>query len=514
MKNAISSTARIVAMGKYLVALASCPDKPADGDISTSKDRTTSPRKRHLHILYLLNDLLHHTKYHLQSTAAYSTLSYSLESYLVELSRVASAYGPERYPNHHRKIQDLLGLWNQKDYYELSFINKLRETVANSAALGEVGSSRPANGAPEDEAIETSTGKKGAPFIMPASHGDLSTPYYDLPAGNLLPHIIPNSTVPINPQQVKPLQFVPRPADEALTRALMNFMQDVESLDMTIRNDEEGIEIDIDELGQPMIRNVETGELVRGEGYYGWSKAFCERMKRRRDGKDTIGDSTGRGDSMDRSPSLRKRRRYSSSGSSRRSYPNSRSISRSPRLRSRSRSPSRQRSSSYSPPPVVSSTQQQQPVPTQDVPPSLPPPSQASSYPLPVQFPQDHAQGFPFGSGGLPIPPPPPNYNGPWPPPPPPLPQGGGSLPQGSLLPNFPPFMPPPLSSPSGPRGFSNSGLPPLPQGLTKPQSQLPGSPAGWALQQHGVYPASAAQAPYNGHYPSGRGRGRGGGWG
>ena len=495
------------------MALASCPDKPADGATTKSKDRTPSSRKRHLHILFLLNDLLHHTKYHLQSTSAYSTLSYNLESYLVELLRAASAYGLEKYPNHHRKIQDLLGLWNQKDYYELSFINKLRVTVANSAALGQVGVSRPANGAPEDEATETLTGKKGALFIMPASHGDLSTPYYDLPAGNLLPHIIPNSTVSIDPQQVKPLQFVPRPADETLTRALKDFMQNVESLDMPTGNDDEGVEIDIDELGQPMIRDVETGGLVRGEGYYGWSKAFCEKMKRGWNGEDTIGVSTERGDSMNRSPSPRKRRRHSFSGSSRRSYPSSRSISRSLRLRSRSRSPSRQRSSSYSPPPVVSSSQQRQPIATHDVPPSLPPPLHASSYPLPVQFAHDLALGFPLVPGGLPMPPPPPNYNGPWPPPPPPPPQARGSL-QGSLYPNFPPFLPPSLSSPSGPRAFSNSSLPPLPQGMTNPQGQMPGSPAAWALQQHGGCPASVAQEPYNGNYPSGRGRGRGGGWG
>ena len=454
-----------------------------------TRNPRSSPQKKQLHILYLLNDLLHHTKYHAESSSAYSTLSNSLESYLVDLFGAVSTYESERYSNHHKKVQDLLGLWDHKGYYQSPYINKLREIAASSAALGGSEGSKPANGAPEEELIETYTGKKDAPYIMPASHGDPSTPYYDLPAGNLLPHIIPNSTVPINPQQVKPLRFDVRPAEESLMRAVKNFMKDIDSLDIPIGNDEEHIECDIDELGQPMIRDEETGELVRGEGYYGWSKTFCEKMKMRRDGMEIVGESTRRIDDMDRSSSPRKRRRYSPSGSSRRSYSSSRSISRSPRRGSHSKSPSRQRSSSYSPPPVLSAPQQQQPKLTHNVPPPPPPPSQASSYPLPVPFPPDLARGFPLGPGGLPIPPPPPNYKGPWPPPPPPLPPSGVPLPHGGLYPNFPLIPPSSSSPPLGARGFSNSTPPPLPQVATGSQGQTLSNSSGWGARQNSEIP-------------------------
>ena len=469
-----------------------------------------------MHILYLLNDLLHHARYHVDSSSAYSTLSGTLQSYIVDLFGVITTYDREIYPNHHRKIEDLVRLWDENGYYQVSYINKLRETIASSASLGDPEASKPGNGVPQDELIETltstSTVKKDVPYIMPASHGDPSTPYYDLPAGNLLPHIIPNSTVSIDPQQVKPLQFVTRPADDNLMRAVKDFMKDIESLDNPMGNDDEGIQVDIDELGQPTIRDEGTGELVRGEGYYGWSKAFCEKMKRRRDGTEVVDETNVRSDSMGRSPSPQERRRYSSSGSSRRSYPSSDSISRSPRLRSRSRSPSRQRPSSYSPPPVLPSSRQQQPIHTTIVPPSLPPPSQPSPPSLPLPFLQDLARGFPLGPDGLPIPPSPPNYKGPWPPPPPPLPQGGGPLPQGNLYPSFPSFVPPPPRA--GPGGFSSSGSPPLPHVMTGPQGQMTGNSGGWGPQQHSGYPAYTDQAPYNGYHPGGRGRGPRGGWG
>ncbi len=494
------------------MALASSLEKTANKDNSTSKEKILSPRRRQVHILYLLNDLLHHIKYHAVPSTAYSTLSSNLQSYLVDLVGAASTYDPERYPNHHEKIQDLLRLWDQKGYYQSSYINKLRVAVANSASLGDSWRPKPVNGGQDDEFIETSTGKQDAPYIMPASHGEFSTPYYDLPAGNLLPHIIPNSTVPINPQQVKPLQFNARPADESLIMAVKSFMKEVDSFTTTIGSDEEGIGMDIDELGQPIIRNEENGEFIRGEGYYGWSKAFCVRMKRRHDGTEISDESARRSDSIDRSTSPRKRRRYSSSGSSRRSYSSSRSVSRSPRHRSRTRSPFRQRSSSYSPPPVVASPQEPRPMSTATIASSLPPQSQTSSRPLPTPLPHDLTRGFPLGPGGLPIPPPPPNYRGPWPPPPPPLPPGRGPLPQGNSLLNFPPFVPPPLPPPIGPGGLSSGGPPPLPYAMTGPHAQIPHSSGGWGPQQNRGYPASATQPPYSGQYPSGRGRGHRGG--
>lgn len=278
---------------------------------------------------------------------------------------------------------------------------------------------------------------------MPSSHGDPSTPYYDLPAGNLVPHIIPNSTVPLRPESIKPLQFLAGPADEKLVTALKVFMKDVDQIyepgKPQPQNDDEVV--DIDELGQPVIRDTVTGEILNGETYYGWSRTFCEQMKKR----NTKGADRSRSRSWSRSASGSRsppvRRRYSGSPYS----DDSLSRSRSPGSRrgglggqsySRSRSPPRRpspsRERSYSPPAPSAQKSFPPPYKRKEFPSAAPPPPPGIPPPPPMN--QHH-----FAPGSAPPPPPsmhnagmmphssapplpPPNYQGPWPPPPPPMP--------------------------------------------------------------------------------------------
>lgn len=196
-------------------------------------------------------------------------------------------------------------------------------------------------------------------------------------------------------------------------------------------SEEETGSSEIDELGQITIRD-EAGDIA-GDTYYGWSQAFCERMKRRRKG-------LGGDDSQHRSPSSqsssrspKKRRRYSDS-----------ERSQSP---SRSRSPPRFRAAS--PPNARKDQGRGQPAQVfrafkgdQHGPPP-PRPSLRPNMPSnPVLF-----QAPPLGPDGLPIPPrPPANWNGPWPPPPPNV---GVSFPPSHLHRNinFLPAPPPPPPS-------------------------------------------------------------------
>ena len=182
-----------------------------------------------MHILYLLNDLFHHTKYHLDSTAAFATLSGSCQPYIVELLGYAASYDREKNPKHHRRLDDLLDIWAEHGYYGADYVNKLREVVKNAALSGPVKASIGVEENNTDVANQKLVGKD-VPFVMPSSHGDPSTPYYDLPAGNLVPHIIPNSTVPLRPESIKPLQFLAGPADEKLVTALKVFMKDVDQI--------------------------------------------------------------------------------------------------------------------------------------------------------------------------------------------------------------------------------------------------------------------------------------------
>ena len=469
LRNIISSAARITTFGKYLMVLSVPLETFGEEKTLKSDDQSRrGSRRKQLRILYLLNDVLHHSKYHLESPLPHSILTTSLRSYLIDLTRIASAYNVKKFKNHHKKIQELLNLWTERDYFDPPYIQKLRETVASSLSSRCIGSPKYSSQVHEGSNNQT----VNAPYIMPSSHGDISTPYYDLPAGNMMPHIIPNLANPINPQYMKPLQFVSGAAEGTLVIALKEFLKDVNQNEKQPNGDEN--RWDIDELGSVVIRDAMTGDLLQGEGYYGWSRVFCEKMKRRHKAPGNSVQLIGkiRRDEERRSP--RKRRRYSSSESSRgwdrgrsrsptpsrsnlaepkrfshyeiNTEPRSRSgsvsrdkwsIKNTKQLRYRARSPIRSRSvstsssNSYSPPPNVPVLNQHQsstmlplppPIPSgQDMPGLSPPP-----------FLQTFHPDFPLTSGGLPIPPPPPNYRGPWPPPPPPPP----SLAQHSNLPS------------------------------------------------------------------------------
>lgn len=536
-------------------------------DVLPDKHHQPSARRKQLHILYLLNDLLHHTKYHLASSSSYSTLTGTIQSHLVDLVGSAAASDPEAFPKHHGRIKQLLDLWEANGYYQPSYVQKLRETVNNAAKLGYfgVGTIGLQLGATVGAQLHPSRVSKDTPYVMPATHGDPSAPYYDLPAGNMMPHIIPSSTTPINPQLLKPLQFVAGPADETLVIAVKDFMKDVEALFGTEEEHDGTPAIDIDQLGQPILHDEISGDPIGGEGYYGWSKQFCKNMKRR--GEDPHAAPRGRlrSDSMGRSTSPRKRRRYSYSNSSRsrsrgrsraRSSPSSgppgdrswrrssvtrsrrRSYTRSgspPRVKSHSRPDgllnrhshshsrprSRSRSRSYSPPQYTLPRQHQ--TTSASIPPPPPPFAQGPSPPLHLPFPSPFTQCFHLSPGGMPIPPPPPpNYTGPWPPPPPPLTHRADALSQGHPFSAFAAFVPPP-PPPTGPRTHQHPGpapMPAMPPGYHHPCLDVA---TNWAkpTQQpssvSGAYENSTTpdtQSPYsNGHAQGCRGRGKRGGW-
>lgn len=421
--------------------------------------REPSVRRKRLHILYLVNDLLYHAKFRVKD----ASICGKLQPILMNLLGSAASF--TNCPKHQRKIVDLLALWEEKGYYSKDYVEKLREAVKNASELGS--HMEGSNGASAGiESGSAARNAKTAPFVMPAMHGDPSTPWFDLPAANLMPHIEPNSTRPIKPEMIKPLQLVAGPADASLVNAVKSLLDDVQKIFGGGDQDEKAT-WDIDQLGQPIILDEITGDILEGEGYYGWSHGFCEKIKRRRKGLDKP-DQEDRGrqsQSRSRSRSLSlspigKRRRYSDSGSesnprrsnARRRYSSSRSRSRSPEQRPGfSRQRSRSRSYSASPRRSRSPPQRTEPRSTAEtgVPPRAPLDSRAGApqfpqppFPIPNpaafqgQFPQPPPPPFNMGqnqtygwNNAPPPPPPPPNYphaspnpSGQWPPPPPPGP--------------------------------------------------------------------------------------------
>lgn len=439
LSNILPSSKRVGILGRYLVSLSKAlsVSKTTNGDNS---NRGRGDIRRRLHILYLLNDFLHHAKYHGPSPSQFYSLSSAIQPFIADLVRPAG--GGSR-PRTRTRIVKLLQVWEEEDYFDKAFVGRVREV-----ALKETSDPGPDKSVAVDRAADA----KEQSYLMPASHGDPSIPYYDLPAGNMMPHIMPNESVPIRSADFRALQLSAGPADETLVIALKDFMAaagEIEHASGEMWGRDDYVE-DMDELGQPLSRD-QTGELRTGRTYYGWSYDFCDRMKSRNAKKEL---RRGRGSSLSssrsRSRSGRKKGRYSDSSRSRSSSPYARSRSRNQLRQShlgngrrddRSSSGgeygegrSRSRSRSYSPSfePTLISEQLQSSTrpgefhhdPSQDGrPPFHPHGAGVSMNPPNAEFPIYPFPPFMQNHGSGPVPPPrPANYAGPWPPPPPPLP--------------------------------------------------------------------------------------------
>ncbi|KAK3297004.1 uncharacterized protein B0H64DRAFT_115487 [Chaetomium fimeti] len=320
LSNLVPSSARIAPFGKYLVALSKSFGGEKDAAVGgLRRGRVPSAKRRRLHVLYILNDILYHAKHRNRDEAFAQTL----EPTLPTLVRSAAAFN--NCPKHIRKIRDLIGLWEENGYFSRAFVQQLRAAIDE----GPLSSEEDKNGNDGDySASAVAKAAKTAPWVLPATHGDPSTLWYDLPAGNWLPVLEPNSTRPMNPSMIKPLVLSQGPADKSLVAAVKNLLVDIDKIyGKEVNHDEPPP--NVSRLGERVEIDEITGEVVDGDTYYGWSRAFCEKMKRRRH---------GRGGPRDRSDGERGRTRSS------RSYTRSESRSRS-RHRHRSelssRSPAR-----------------------------------------------------------------------------------------------------------------------------------------------------------------------------
>lgn len=354
-----SSPSRTAALAKFLSALANTQ--------TDTQPKKPSSKRRRLHILYIISDTLHHTAVRQQSKGFAENLASSIPK-LISLAADFSNCS-----KHILKLEGLIDLWLQAKYFPdsttLLFRNALEGNVAEVA-----GTSAP---------VDTFKLAKDVPFNLPSAHGDASVPWYDLPASTWLPHITPNSTKPMYPDMMRPIQMAAGPAEKTLVSAVQLLLKNAERLYSRDGSGEDKSNItNVNELGERVVLDAVDGEVIDGDTYYGWSRAFCQRMTTR--SKGPVGDDRGR--SLSRSLSRpsqsyspqRKRRRSSSSRRSRDSRRSSPDYGRKrPRSysRSRSRSPDRGQPGQGMQPPL---------------PPPLPPPPMNGAWQHPPPIPFSH----------------------------------------------------------------------------------------------------------------------------
>lgn len=328
----IPSRTRTAPLAKYLLAYADsfAARQPAGAD--AKKGAGPSAKRRRLHILYVLNDVFYHVKSRTRNEAFFPDIA----PHLPALFKSAASF--ENAPKHEKKLNDLVRLWQEKAYFPHAVLDQLR------AAIAEGPKARPpphSNGMDAARKATPAPSSRDAPFMLPSMHGDASTPWYDLPAANWLPVIEPNSTRPMNPSMIRPLQLAGGPADKSLVQAVKKLLGNVDKIYAEDRRgSEKDSSVDISQMGE-IIERDEMGDVVAGETYYGWSRTFCEKMKARRrgDAMDIDADGRGRGASSRSSSRSRSRSRGRSSSSRGSSRPvfKRRRLSASSRSRTRSR---------------------------------------------------------------------------------------------------------------------------------------------------------------------------------
>ncbi|RTE83686.1 hypothetical protein BHE90_001789 [Fusarium euwallaceae] len=166
---------------------------------------------------------------------------------------VASAAAFDNCPKHKAKLENLVRLWEEKKYFSTDIISKLKDALASGVASQPTETTQISN-----VPIKLA---KDAPYTLPSLHGDPSTPWYDLPATTWLPHLTPNSTKPMIPDLIRPIQLAPGPADKVLVDAVQGLLGEVERMFSREQklNDEPGV--DLNELGERVLLDEITATL-------------------------------------------------------------------------------------------------------------------------------------------------------------------------------------------------------------------------------------------------------------
>jgi len=356
-----------------------------------------SPLRQRLHILYFL-DFIFNRLHKETGQFELNMLLQSMKPVIDELVVCNPARGIDIISNYQRRVNAHLTFWEKRRYFnegELKALqNLLDEPVQRSQS--------------EENTVES--GSKLQSTILPHQHGDSSSPWFDLPAANIVEQLKKNKSI-LTSSMKRPFKLEAGLARPSIQVAVQSFLQAADRLSNHTKLEHSPCGQDFDELGQIICRDNE-GSTFPVDTYYGWSISLCERIKT--DAGNPPGELTASEDRDERVPnrpqSRSPRRHNRESGSPSRSRSRSRSRSQSPSAGFQSRTRSSDRGYSQG------SHQTNQPGNYQGGPTPLPP-RPPPSYPNPSNNAsyQGHNQGAsPMISGPTNPPAGLAAYNAPW----------------------------------------------------------------------------------------------------
>ncbi|KKA28611.1 hypothetical protein TD95_005108 [Thielaviopsis punctulata] len=269
----VPSATRTAALGRFLSAFV---DSLTELSTPTTQKPRLRARRKRLHVLYILNDVLHHVASHARDSGFVDAIDASLGPLF------ASAALVERSPKHDEKLRNLIQLWESRQYVPASTVRKIRDAVDSASS-----SSSSSGSAKNSTALETldtcGPATKETPFVLPSIHGDPATPWYDLPATTWLHQLLRHPKRPMKTDLIKPLHMSAGAPAAGLVDAVRDVLRGVDQIYAKDCTAPAGAENrDVNELGEIIILDQATGHVLDGDTYYGWSRGFCEKMKKQR----------------------------------------------------------------------------------------------------------------------------------------------------------------------------------------------------------------------------------------
>ncbi|KAJ6440013.1 uricase [Purpureocillium lavendulum] len=245
--NVVHSHGRTTALGKFLVALSESMEEDFD---------RPSVRKRRLHVLYIVSDVLHHVVVR-QGNLGFGAL---WAVHLPDMVTAASFF--DKSPKHIARVRDLLSIWEERKYIPTALLERLKECVTLASDKH--------SGYPifpkEDDAA---TGAAKPPFTTPYIHGDPSLPWHEQPASCWLPLLKKGRGKPMRPEDVRPVTIHAGPNDDELDKVV----DEVIALRHELWRPKPVAELadyDMNAMGQLIKPGVPEEKQVN---YYGWTLA-------------------------------------------------------------------------------------------------------------------------------------------------------------------------------------------------------------------------------------------------
>lgn len=136
LRSFLNSSLKVDRLGKFLTAL-SRQITPADHGAIENLPRETlfTARRKRLHILYLLNDVLFHASHHPRKSR-WQSFSKGLSPHLVELVYLASAAASNAEDDTMKRVKGIIEIWAEQGYLSKDYVdNKLRTTAEYAGKL-------------------------------------------------------------------------------------------------------------------------------------------------------------------------------------------------------------------------------------------------------------------------------------------------------------------------------------------------------------------------------------------